>query len=97
VGNICEDYLESHPPEGDGVCEGTRRLLKGRRACIWCPPAEICCSPVPFFELVQRSDVGDDELLCVLTQHDYWEWAKVSDSSERISCTIWERGSSCTA
>jgi hypothetical protein len=22
-------------------------LPKGRRACIWCPPAEICCSPVP--------------------------------------------------
>jgi hypothetical protein len=26
---------------------------------------------VPLFELVQRSDVGGDELLCVLTQHDY--------------------------
>jgi hypothetical protein len=71
VRNICEDYLESHSPEGDGVCEGTRRLSKGRRACIWCPPAEICYSPVPLFELVQRLDVGGDELLCVLTQHDY--------------------------
>jgi hypothetical protein len=44
---------------------------QGRRACIWCPPAEIYCSPVPLFELIQRSDVGGDELLCVLTQHDY--------------------------
>jgi hypothetical protein len=25
----------------------------------------------PLFELVQRSDVGGDELLCVLIQHDY--------------------------
>ena len=25
------------------------------------------------FDLVQRSDVGGDELLCVLTQHDYRE------------------------
>jgi hypothetical protein len=28
-------------------------------------------SPVRRYELVQRSDVGGDELLCVLTQHDY--------------------------
>jgi MoaA/NifB/PqqE/SkfB family radical SAM enzyme len=46
-------------------------LPKGRRACIWCPPVEICCSPVPRYELVQRSDMGGDEPLCVLTQHDY--------------------------
>jgi hypothetical protein len=37
------------------------RLSKGRRACIWCPPAKICCNPVPLFELVQKSDVGGDE------------------------------------
>jgi hypothetical protein len=42
----------------------------GRWKCIWCPPAEICYSPVPRYELVQRSVMGGDELLCVLTQHD---------------------------
>jgi hypothetical protein len=56
---------EAPSSEGGGVCQGTRRLPKGRRSCIWCPPAEICCSPVPRYKFVQRSDVGDDELLCV--------------------------------
>jgi hypothetical protein len=97
VNNICKDYLKPHPPERGGVCQGTRRLSKEHRACIWYPPAEICCSPIPRYELVQRSHVGGDELLYVLTQHDCWEWAKVSCSSERTSCTIWERGSSYTA
>jgi hypothetical protein len=65
-------------------------LPKGRRACIWCPLAEICYSPVPRYELVQRSSVGGDELLCTtwllrMSESIWFLWAnKLHHMRERV-------------
>jgi hypothetical protein len=45
--------------------------LEGCRAGIWWALGAFCRCQVPNSYLVRASDVGGDELLCDLTQHDY--------------------------
>jgi hypothetical protein len=55
------------------VCQGARSCQEGRRASIWYPLTEICSCSVPSYDLVAESDVGGDELLCDIAQHDHRE------------------------
>ena len=71
MANICEDYLKPNAPQAFSLCQGTGSLQEERGAGIWCAPVEVCSCPVPCYDLVERSDVGSDELLCDLAQHDH--------------------------
>ena len=55
------------------VCEDSGGLQEGCRTGIWCAPISICCCPVPCSDLVERSNMGDHDLLCHLAQHDHRE------------------------
>ena len=69
--NICEDYLKPDTPQACSVCQGTGSLQKGCGAGIWCAPTEVRSCPVTCYDLVEILDVGSDELLCDLAQHDH--------------------------
>uniref|UniRef100_A0A453AE66 DDE Tnp4 domain-containing protein n=1 Tax=Aegilops tauschii subsp. strangulata TaxID=200361 RepID=A0A453AE66_AEGTS len=50
------------------LCQGLGGLQEGCRVGIWCAPISICCCPVPCSDLIERSNVGDHDLLCHLAQ-----------------------------
>jgi hypothetical protein len=64
VGQLLAPRLVDTPGRCSSICLGGHGLGRGGGV-------EICCSPVARYELVKRSYVGGDELLCVLTQYDY--------------------------
>ena len=73
---ICEDYLKRCARRQEvPLCQGAGGLQEGCRAGIWCAPISICCCPVPRLDPVERSNVGDHDLLCHLAQNDHRERA----------------------
>ena len=69
---ICEDYLKPCARWQElPLCEGSGGLQEGCRTGIWCAPISICCCPVPSLDLIERSNVGDHDLLCHLAQYDH--------------------------
>src|SRR3954463_13691909 len=74
MASICEDYLKPCARrEVRPLCQVPGVLKEGCRAGIWGAPISICRCPVPRLNLVERSNVGSDELLCHLAQHDHGE------------------------
>src|ERR1041385_8734804 len=72
MAGICEDYLKPCVGgEARPFCQVPGGLQEGCRASIWGTTVSICRCPVARSDLVERSNVGGDELLCHLEQHDH--------------------------